>query len=73
MRFATKFIAGVGLGAFAGIGLALAATENLPPKGLVVDVPPVDSSPITRVVPGSAAQVVLSYAPIVKSAMPAKS
>jgi serine protease Do len=71
MRFTTKFIAGVGLGAFAGIGLALAATENLPPKGLVVDVPPVDTTPITRVVPGSPAQVALSYAPIVKSAMPA--
>jgi serine protease Do len=71
MRSTTKIIAGVGLGAFAGIGLALAATGNLPAKGLVVDLPPVDTTPMARVVPGSAAQVVLSYAPIVKSAMPA--
>jgi serine protease Do len=71
MHTSIRVIVGVGFGAFAGIGLALAATGNVSGKGVIVDLPPVDTTPVARVVPGSAAQVALSYAPIVKSAMPA--
>ncbi|MBC7504816.1 MAG: Do family serine endopeptidase [Sandarakinorhabdus sp.] len=71
MRPSLKLAAGIGLGAIAGIALAVGVSSALPVKTPLTSVPQVDSSPIARQLPTGAAQVALSFAPIVKSAAPA--
>ncbi len=53
-------------------GSALAQTTGAPPEGVgKVTLPPLDETPVARVVPSSAGQVALSFSPVVKSTAPA--
>ncbi|NJC07051.1 Do family serine endopeptidase [Polymorphobacter fuscus] len=71
MRSRTKLAAGLGIGAIAGIGLAVGVSGQMPGQAIPGGVPPVDTTPVVRNVPDGQAQVTLSFAPIVKSAAPA--
>ncbi|KPF64624.1 serine protease [alpha proteobacterium AAP81b] len=65
-----KLWGGVAIGAIAGAALAIGIGSDRP-GSVSAQVPPVDTTPMTRVAPVNAGQVTLSYAPIVKSAAPA--
>ena len=65
-----KIAAAIALGAMAGAGLAV-GTGTAPAPRIAVEVPPIDTTPVERVVPTTAGQIAFSYAPIVKSAAPA--
>lgn len=54
-----------------GSALAQTATGVAPGGVGTVTVPPLDETPVTRVVPSSAGQVALSFSPVVKSTAPA--
>jgi serine protease Do len=54
-----------------GSALAQTATGAGPAGVGKVTVPPLDETPVTRVVPSSAGQVALSFSPVVKSTAPA--
>ncbi len=61
---------GVSLGAAAGVGLALGVNQITDQSAVSAQVPPMDTTPVTRVVPTGGLQT-LSFAPIVKQAAPA--
>ncbi len=71
MQGRLKTAGGILVGAMAGIALALGVHGWAGDRSVSAQIPPVDNTPITRMVPATAGQVTLSYAPIVKSAAPA--
>ncbi len=71
MKQQLKWTGGVALGAVAGIALALGVNGFTGAGGVAAQIPPMDTSPLTRAVPGGPGQVTLSYAPVVKAAAPA--
>ncbi len=79
MHNSFKFAAALGFGAIAGVALAVGVAPDIAPDStpdstlarVPVTVPPVDTTPMARVVPQGPAELALSYAPIVKSATPA--
>ncbi len=73
MRNRTKVITGTLLGLAAGAALALTIDQGAGSgaRGITASLPPMDVSPVTRMVPEGPGTVTASYAPIVKSAAPA--
>lgn len=71
MRNEMKMVGGVGLGAVAGIVLALGINAQTGAGSVSAQIAPIDDRPLARVVPASPAQLTLSYAPIVKQTAPA--
>jgi serine protease Do len=71
MRFDSKLAATIGIGAIAAVALAAGVSGSTPGGGVVVNIPPVDTTPLVRVVPPGPGAVTMSFAPIVKSATPA--
>ncbi len=71
MPLKPKTVAGIALGAIAGIALALGADRIADANSVAAQIPPIDSSPVKRVMPTSQLEVKLSYAPVVKVAAPA--
>ncbi len=65
-----KLWGGIGIGAIAGAALAIGIGGEQP-GSVAAQIPPVDTTPMARVVPGAAGQVAFSFAPIVKAAAPA--
>ncbi len=66
-----KLAGGIAAGALAGVALALGINGAIGRDTVAAQIPPVDTTPMVRAVPGSAAQVTMSFAPVVKSAAPA--
>ncbi len=68
-----KLWGGVTVGAIAGAALAVGVAGNggQPAGQVAAQIPPMDTTPVTRVAPQAAGQVALSFAPIVKTAAPA--
>jgi serine protease Do len=70
MKTRTKIITGTLLGLVTGAALAL---QGAGPgaRGVTANLPPMDTTPITRAVPAGAGQVTASFAPVVREAAPA--
>ncbi|MFZ4689689.1 MAG: Do family serine endopeptidase [Polymorphobacter sp.] len=66
-----KLAGGIGLGMVAGLALAISINAQTGEGSVSAQIAPVDSTPITRVVPAGPGNVTMSFAPIVKLAAPA--
>ena len=66
-----KLAGGIALGTVAGVALALGINTATGEGSVTAQVAPIDTTPLSRVVPAGPGQVTLSYAPIVKATAPA--
>jgi serine protease Do len=66
-----KLAGGVALGTIAGIALALGINAQTGEGSVAAQIAPMDTTPVTRVMPAGAPQMALSYAPVVKATAPA--
>ncbi len=71
MRNNAKVAGGIALGAIAGVALALGVGQFANDRSVMAQIPPVDTTPVQRVVPASQGEVKLSFAPVVKATAPA--